>query len=186
MQKRQPKRGFNQARFAKPMKELNVNRLQEFIDAGRLDASKTITMKELYDCGIVGKIKHGVKLLAGERGESGRLTTPVRIEVSRASTGAIEAVEAAGGRVTSVYYNDLGVRALTRPDAFLKRGKPLPRRARPKPKIMPYYQSFENRGYLSPEMQLTGAPFFPEGQEGCPRKMRLRLHPESAKASNEV
>eukprot|EP00941_MAST-03F_sp_MAST-3F-sp1_P003527 g3527.t1 len=178
LQKRQPKRGFNQSYFARPMKELNLNKLQKFIDSGRIDPSKTITMKELHDCNIVGKIKYGVKLLAGERDELSKLKTPITIEVSRASRSAIEAVESVGGRITTTYYNELGIRALTRPDAFVKKGRQLPQRARPRPKIMPYYTSFENRGYLSPEMLLTAPPFVPEGQYGCPKKMREKIHPE--------
>lgn len=43
---------------------LNLNRLQFFIDSRRLDASKPITMHSLQQSGAVGKIRHGVKLLA--------------------------------------------------------------------------------------------------------------------------
>ena len=56
-----------------------------------------------------------------------------------------------GGRITTVYYNRLALRAHLKPYKF----DILPRRARPPPKIIDYYRSFENRGELSPEMQLS-------------------------------
>ena len=44
---------------------LNLDRLQAFADAGRIDASHVITMKELRDSGAVRrKVEHGIKLLA--------------------------------------------------------------------------------------------------------------------------
>ena len=45
--------------------ELNLSKLQYMIEMGRLDASKKITLKELAESGACGKIKDGVKLLAG-------------------------------------------------------------------------------------------------------------------------
>lgn len=52
-----------------PMAPLNLGHLQEWIDAGRIDTSRVITMKDLLDSRAVHQIKFGVKLLAdvGER-----------------------------------------------------------------------------------------------------------------------
>lgn len=47
-------------------------------------------------------------VLDGVQG-SEKLTTPLHLEVSQASARARAAVEAAGGSVTTVYYNKLGV-----------------------------------------------------------------------------
>ncbi|KAA0054211.1 50S ribosomal protein L15 [Cucumis melo var. makuwa] len=55
-------------------------------------------------------------------------------EVSRVTVRAKEAVEAAGGTVRRVYYNKLGLRALLKPEWFEKKGRLLPRAARPPPK----------------------------------------------------
>lgn len=44
------------------------------------------------------------------------------------------AVEAAGGSVRKVYYNKLGLRALLKPEWFEKKGRLLPKAARPPPK----------------------------------------------------
>ena len=148
---RVPKRGFNN-KFATPMEPLNVDKLQLFVDMGRLDTSKTITMKDLVDCGLVkcSRVKHGIKLLGNG---SQHLTAKLDIEVSQASASAIKAVEAAGGSITSVYHNRLALRALLKPHKF----ETIPLSARPTPKKLTYYTNYEKRGYLSPEIQVKKA-----------------------------
>lgn len=54
-------------RFQIRYEPLNLNRLQYFIDSSRIDPSKPINMHTLYWSGAVGKIEHGVKLLADVR-----------------------------------------------------------------------------------------------------------------------
>lgn len=49
------------------MKPLNLGKLQEWIDRGRIDPAQPITLKTLYDANIVGKFKYGVKLLGEVR-----------------------------------------------------------------------------------------------------------------------
>ena len=131
-------------RFKREYSELNIDTLSGLIDAGRIDANSTITMKTLLDVRAVhGVKKDGVRLLG-----RGTLEHKVDIEVSRASKSAITAVEKAGGKITEVYYNSLGLRALLKPEWFAKRGRPLPRPALPPPKLMKYYVAPEGRGYL--------------------------------------
>eukprot|EP00944_MAST-04C_sp_MAST-4C-sp1_P002108 g2108.t1 len=101
-------------------------------------------MKHLYDCGIVGNIKNGVKLL-GQGSKS--FSTPINIEVSGASQSAIAAIEKCGGSIKSVYYNRLGLRVLLKPEKF---EEPLPKRARPPPKLLKYYTSDHHRGEFAP------------------------------------
>lgn len=147
--KRIPKRGFKNPR-AEPMTPVNVGTLQDFIDMGRLVVTENpFTIKDLIDAGITksNSVKHGVKLLG--KGKE-RLRTPLKIEISRASGGAIEAIEEAGGEITTVHYNRLALRALLKPEKF----EIIPKRALPPPKMMQYYTDYDNRGYLSPEMQL--------------------------------
>jgi len=92
--RRLPKRGFNNI-FAKRFQVVNLGRLQTAIDAGRLDASKPIGTAELIVSGVVRRARDGVRLLG-----KGELTTNVDITVAGASVSAVEAVEAAGGKVT--------------------------------------------------------------------------------------
>ena len=118
-------------------------------NGGENDNDYILTMKDLVEAGITknSSIKHGVKLLA--KGKE-RLKTPFKIEISRASAGAVEAIEKVGGEVTTVHYNKLALRALLKPEKF----DIIPKRARPPPKLMQYYTDYEKRGYLSPEIQL--------------------------------
>lgn len=53
--------------FSVDMSPLNIDRLQSWIDQGRLDPSKPITMKELNDSRCLHGVKDGVKLLARVR-----------------------------------------------------------------------------------------------------------------------
>ncbi len=92
--RRLPKRGFNML-FAKDYAELNIGRLQEAIEAGRIDAKKPITEDMLLEAGVVAKSKDGVRLLG-----KGAIKAKVDIAVAGASAGAIAAVEKAGGKVT--------------------------------------------------------------------------------------
>ena len=53
--KRFPKRGFkgNKFNIKRPLEQLNLGRLAYFIEKGRVDITKTITMKDLFDCGCL-------------------------------------------------------------------------------------------------------------------------------------
>ena len=91
--RRVPKRGFTNI-FRKRFVELNIGRLQEAIDAKRIDAKKPITGQTLVEAGILRRVRDGVRLLA-----KGALSANVTIEVAGASKAAVEAVEKAGGKV---------------------------------------------------------------------------------------
>lgn len=91
---RLPKRGFNNIN-RKVFVPVNLGRLQEAIDAKKIDAKKAITIDVLQDAGLVNGVKDGVRLLA-----KGDLKAKITIEVSGASAAAIAAVEKAGGTVS--------------------------------------------------------------------------------------
>ncbi len=94
LHRRLPKRGFK-TMFPKDYAELNIGRLQEAIEDGRVDIKTVITEDKLLEIGLVSKSKDGVRLLA-----KGSLTTKIEIAVAGASVSAIAAVEKAGGKVT--------------------------------------------------------------------------------------
>lgn len=116
------------------MSPINLDRIQSWIDQGRLDISKPITIKELNESRCLHGIKDGVKLLArvsrplparppaiADEADhtrcpqnSDHLTAPIHITVSRASSSAIAAVEAAGGTVQTRYYTPASVRRVLR------------------------------------------------------------------------
>eukprot|EP01102_Stenamoeba_stenopodia_P021537 TRINITY_DN8707_c0_g1_i1.p2 TRINITY_DN8707_c0_g1~~TRINITY_DN8707_c0_g1_i1.p2 ORF type:complete len:232 (-),score=62.69 TRINITY_DN8707_c0_g1_i1:1111-1806(-) len=105
------KYGFSNKVFKKEYQEINLDTLQLWIDTGRIDPSKTITMKVLRDSGAIGKYipNSGVKLLS--RGKE-FFSAKVNIEVSRASQEAIAAVKNAGGTIETIFYNKLSIRKL--------------------------------------------------------------------------
>ncbi|KAI0097113.1 hypothetical protein F4814DRAFT_443202 [Daldinia grandis] len=115
------KLGFENLR-APVLSEVNLGKLQEWIDAGRIDVTKRITPKELIESNIVGSIKDGIKLLA--RGAD-LLKQPIDIVVSRASAAAIDGVENAGGKIMTRYYTKQAIKRLVLGKSF-HTDKPLP------------------------------------------------------------
>jgi len=91
---RMPKRGFNNP-FALKFAEVNLWRLQQAIDAGKLDASKAVDAAALKAAGVIRRELDGVRLL-GE----GELKAKLNLTVYSASASAVKAVEAAGGSLT--------------------------------------------------------------------------------------
>jgi large subunit ribosomal protein L15 len=120
---RMPKRGFRNI-FANDFSEVNLGRLQKAIDDKRLDASGRITEEVLRKAGLAHKSRDGVRLLA-----KGEIKAKIDIEVAGASASAREAVEKAGGTVTTtftkkVYTNkkgEPGKRQKRRTDSAAKR-----------------------------------------------------------------
>jgi large subunit ribosomal protein L15 len=93
---RLPKRGFNNI-FRKDFAEVNLWRIAQAIEAGKLDPKQPIDGAVLVKAGVVRRVKDGVRLLG-----SGELTIKVELSVHSASASARKAVEAAGGKLTTV------------------------------------------------------------------------------------
>jgi large subunit ribosomal protein L15 len=94
LHRRLPKRGFKNTAFALKLNEVNLGRVQEAIDAGKLDAAGRIDAAALVKAGILRRAKDGVRLLG-----SGELKAKITVAVYGASKSAIAAVEKAGGSV---------------------------------------------------------------------------------------
>lgn len=82
---------------------MNLDRIQEWIDQGRIDPTRPITVRELAQSRCIHQAKEGVKLL-GRGTTENVLKQPIHLVVSRASASAISAVEATGGSVTTRFY----------------------------------------------------------------------------------
>ena len=96
LHRRLPKRGFNNI-FRKHYAEVNVGRLQQAVDAGKLDAKQPVTGEVLKAAGVITHLKDGVRVLG-----KGDLSAKLTIEAAGASKGAIAAVEKAGGKITVI------------------------------------------------------------------------------------
>lgn len=106
-----------------------------------------------YDGGIVLlPLKAIRKLLPVLMQGASSFRSPVQLQVSEASESARKAVQAAGGSVTTVYYNQLGLRALLKPGWFAEKGRQLPRAARPPTQVGMRYDKI---GELPPHTALS-------------------------------
>ena len=93
LHRRLPKRGFTNL-FAKDFNEVNVGRIQQAIDAGKLDGKQPITVAALVEAGICAKARDGVRILG-----VGELKAKLSFEIDGASKTALAAIEKAGGSV---------------------------------------------------------------------------------------
>jgi large subunit ribosomal protein L15 len=93
LHRRLPKRGFNNI-FAKTFNEVGLDRIQQAIDAGKLDGKAVVTVEALKAAGVFKRTRDGVRILA-----NGELKAAVSFEVAGASKAAIAAIEKAGGSV---------------------------------------------------------------------------------------
>ncbi|MBF0560486.1 MAG: 50S ribosomal protein L15 [Alphaproteobacteria bacterium] len=94
--RRLPKRGFNNI-FRREYVVINLDDLQRFVDAGRIDPSAPVTAASLASSGVISHPRDGVRLLA-----NGALTASLTIEVAGASQAAMAAVVKAGGTITVI------------------------------------------------------------------------------------
>jgi large subunit ribosomal protein L15 len=94
LHRRLPKRGFRNVKFALKFNEVNLGRLQQAIDAGKLDPAAKIDAAALVKAGILRRAKDGVRLLG-----AGELGAKIALSVYGASKSAVAAVERTGGTV---------------------------------------------------------------------------------------
>ncbi len=171
------------------MQLVNLDRIQAWIDQGRLDPAKPITLKELGESRCVTNVKDGVKLLA--RG-SEQLKSPLNVVVSRASAAAIAAIEGAGGSVTTRYYTPFAIQRVFRGKSdpiHSLRSKPVEEEQTtggekpfflnrlPDPtsrKAIEYYRDPAHRGYLNYSVAEGQSPslFFKTPGAGTPAKRK--------------
>ncbi|APA10806.1 hypothetical protein SS1G_03556 [Sclerotinia sclerotiorum 1980 UF-70] len=201
-------RGFEN-QFSVDMSPINLNRIQDWIDQGRLDPTRPITLKELADSRCLHGVKDGVKLLARGKEE---LKTPINLLVSRASAAAIEAVEAIGGTVTTRFYTKPAIKRLlagesvsssvplSAIDAQLVSDSPIltavsaasPFSYRlPDPtsrKDIEYYRDPAHRGYLSHQVEEGQGPslFFRAPRTGSFQKKSKKTGTAAAARENRI
>src|SRR5687768_190679 len=94
LHRRLPKRGFNKP-FRKEYCEVSLGRLQQAVDAGKLDTKGTIDVDTLVQAGVLRRARDGVRVLG-----TGELKAKLTLSVAGATKSAIAAIEKAGGSVT--------------------------------------------------------------------------------------
>ena len=93
LHRRLPKRGFTNI-HALDLNEVNLGRVQQAVDAGRLDAKVDVTVDALVAAGVLSRARDGVKVLG-----QGDFNAKLTFEVWSASASAVEAIQKAGGSV---------------------------------------------------------------------------------------
>jgi len=91
---RMPKRGFN-AWNPSDFNEVRLDRIQAYIDAGKLDAKGVIDAAALIAARVIRRPKDGIRLIGSE----GFSAKKVTFKVDYATKGATAAIEAAGGKL---------------------------------------------------------------------------------------
>lgn len=118
--KRFPKRGMKANKFNVKQRhdQLNLGQLAYYISCGKIDTTKTITMRDLLQSGCLSQIKFGVKILSKGAEKLMALGKPIHLEISDASAGAIETIRKTGGSIKVVYRTPLLMRYHLKPHKF--------------------------------------------------------------------
>lgn len=85
--RRMPKRGFNNARFARHFSVVNVASLEE-----RYEDGAHVTPQSLLEAGLIRKLNLPVKILG-----DGSLTKKLIVDAAKFSRSALQKIESAGG-----------------------------------------------------------------------------------------
>ncbi len=88
LQRRVPKRGFNQARFSPRCAEIRLGELNRFADGAE------VTEAALREAGLMKRADEHAKVLG-----TGSLERKLTVRVTKITAGARRAIEAAGGSV---------------------------------------------------------------------------------------
>lgn len=86
--RRIPKRGFNNARFARKYQYVNIVTLDD-----KFGENATVTPEQMYEAGIIEDLQTPVKILA-----KGDITKPLTVKAHKFSANAKSKIESAGGK----------------------------------------------------------------------------------------
>ncbi|XP_026193392.1 39S ribosomal protein L15, mitochondrial [Cyclospora cayetanensis] len=134
-------------RQRKRWEPLNLAKIRQFLEQGRLDARFPITQRHLHDSRCV-RVRNGVHLF-----NVNDYPFPYRIsiEVASADQSAIDAVRRVGGEVRVVYRHPINLRAHIKPYKF----DVLPKTARPGLEAVHFLEKLRARGcvvsYIKPQ-----------------------------------
>ena len=92
---RMPKRGFNVPNV-KRYNAVRLDRIQAYIDSGKLDHKGVIDAEALIKAGVIRRALDGVRLVKGAADFTSKKVT---FNVVHASAGVVAAIEALGGKI---------------------------------------------------------------------------------------
>ncbi|KAL3097465.1 hypothetical protein niasHS_003913 [Heterodera schachtii] len=174
---------------------ISLVELQRLIDLGWLDTSRLVDIAAICATKLLEqKFKPELRQFGIHLTDEGEeiFSTPINLEVQWASCTAIAAIERAGGRIRTAYYDTESLKAMSDAEKWFRTGKPIPRRKHPPYSLMEYYMDPDYRGYLAnPEdietsrvrladivgyTLVTGPPPF-ENEQKRPDQVFLGLEP---------
>jgi large subunit ribosomal protein L15 len=117
LHRRLPKRGFNKLN-QKSFNEINLGRLQQAVDDGRLDAGKPVDVAALVSAGVFRRPLDGVRVLG-----DGELKAKLSLTVNHATATAKAAVEKAGGSIKLIEKKVLAADEAKRKKSAAKKAK---------------------------------------------------------------
>lgn len=91
---RLPKVGFSNTKFAEKYAEVTLAKIQEAVDAKKLDASQEINEETLVAARVVNRKLDGIKVLGGST-----VKAKLNLKVTKITEGAKAEIEKAGGKV---------------------------------------------------------------------------------------
>ena len=94
--RRLPKRGFS-ARNSKDYNVVSLGRIQQAVDAGKLDKGATVNVETLKAAGVIKRERDGVRIVS-----QGDYSAKLSFEVAGGSKGALEKIEGAGGSLKAL------------------------------------------------------------------------------------
>lgn len=119
LDRRLPKHGFRRKAFRDNYAYINIEKIIYLIKKQRLDPTKTITINDIFRARGVTKVRDGIMLL-GRGAENLNSIPPLNIEVSSATTRAIEEIKKNGGSITVIYRTPLTLKYHTKPYKFIQ------------------------------------------------------------------
>lgn len=128
-------------RRKKSLEPLNLSKLRNYLERGRLDARFPITQRHLYESKLVTSVTKGVGLF---NVNDFPFPYKIDIEVAGADQSSVDVIKAVGGSVTIVYMDRVTLRAHVKPWRF----EVLPRTARPTLKMVHYLERMKARGAM--------------------------------------
>ena len=117
LHRRLPKRGFRPIN-PQHFNEVGLDRLQQAIDAGKLDPSRPVDISALLAAGVVRRALDGVRVLG-----NGELKAKLALTVDHVTASAKVAIEEAGGSITLIVPKVLEADEKKRAKTAAKRAK---------------------------------------------------------------
>ncbi|KAM0682691.1 YmL10 [Mitosporidium daphniae] len=93
---------------------IHLDQIQRWLDIGRLDGSKPLTLSSFYDAGLTS-IRRGLLITDGG---CEHFTHIVHIEATEFTPEAIGRIEELGGKAIAVYHSREDIKVLTRPEFY--------------------------------------------------------------------